>query len=37
VVWNGRDDRGVAVSSGVYFYRMRQPGYTVTKKMMVLK
>ena len=36
--WDGRDDRGSAVHSGVYFYRMDAPGYRSTaKKMMLLK
>jgi flagellar hook assembly protein FlgD len=37
VVWDGRDDHGTLVSSGVYFYRMVQRGYTNTKKMLLLK
>jgi hypothetical protein len=37
VVWNGLDDSGTAVSSGVYFYRMKTEGYSETKKMMLLK
>jgi hypothetical protein len=36
--WNGDDDRGSRVSSGVYFYRMTAPGYTSpTRKMVLLK
>ena len=37
LVWNGRDDAGKTVSSGLYFYRMDAPGYTKTRKMMMLK
>jgi hypothetical protein len=37
-VWDGRDNRGAAVHSGVYFYRMTAPGYqSPTKKMLLLK
>jgi flagellar hook assembly protein FlgD len=35
--WDGRDDRGTQVGSGVYFYRMQQTGFTATKKMLLLK
>jgi len=38
VTWNGRDDRGAAVSSGPYFYQLKVNGNLVeTKKMMLLK
>jgi hypothetical protein len=37
VVWNGTDDRGVSVGSGVYFYRMKTDSYTETKKMLLIK
>jgi hypothetical protein len=37
VEWDGRDNRGNRVSSGIYFYRLTQPGYTGTKKMVLLK
>jgi hypothetical protein len=36
-VWDGRDDRGRLVSSGVYFYRLRAGGVDMTKKMVLLK
>lgn len=37
VIWNGRDDRGAAVASGIYFYRMDAKNYSATKKMMLMK
>ena len=37
IVWNGRNESGHAVSSGVYLYRLEIQGHVVTKKMMFLK
>jgi len=37
VVWNGDDNSGKAVSSGVYFYRMSTKGFNSTQKMMLIK
>ncbi|MCD4797244.1 MAG: T9SS type A sorting domain-containing protein, partial [Candidatus Cloacimonetes bacterium] len=38
VAWNGTDDSGKSVSSGIYFYKMRSDGrYTSTKKMILMK
>jgi len=37
VVWNGSDDNGKSVSSGVYFYRMKSGRYTSSKKMILMK
>jgi len=37
VLWNGRDDRGVDVPSGTYFYRLRAPGCDETMKMMLVR
>ena len=37
VVWNGLNNEGKAVSSGLYFYRLDAPGFTKTRKMMLLK
>jgi hypothetical protein len=36
-VWDGRDNHGQPVSSGVYFYRLRAAGYEQTRKMVLLK
>ncbi|MEE9271374.1 MAG: CHRD domain-containing protein [Candidatus Krumholzibacteria bacterium] len=37
VVWDGTNDSGQAVSSGIYFYRLTTTGFTATKKMVLLK
>jgi len=37
VVWDGRDDSGGLVSSGVYFYRMRAGDYVSVRRMVLLK
>ena len=37
VRWDGRDDSGVMVASGVYMYVLDAPGYSETKKMVLLK
>jgi hypothetical protein len=35
--WNGKDDAGISVTSGVYLYRINAGTFQVTKKMMMLK
>jgi hypothetical protein len=35
--WNGKDDAGVSVTSGIYLYRINAGTFQVTKKMMMLK
>ncbi|MEA1996999.1 MAG: T9SS type A sorting domain-containing protein, partial [Gemmatimonadota bacterium] len=37
VQWEGVDSHGKAVSSGVYFYRLRTPSFNATRKMVILK
>jgi hypothetical protein len=36
-VWDGRNDSGQAVSSGVYFYKLVANNFSQTKKMVLLK
>jgi hypothetical protein len=35
--WDGRNDRGNVVGSGIYFYRMTTAGFASTRKMVLLK
>ncbi|MFQ6104505.1 MAG: T9SS type A sorting domain-containing protein, partial [Candidatus Glassbacteria bacterium] len=35
VVWDGRNDSGEAVSSGIYFYRLKNPRWNSTRKMIM--
>ncbi len=37
VVWDGRDNAGMKVASGVYFYRLTAPGVEETRRMVLLK
>ncbi len=37
VEWNGKDNYGRNISSGVYFYNMRSGNYSATRKMIMLK
>ncbi len=37
VTWDGRDDNGSMVSSGVYFYRLTASGVSETRKMLLMK
>jgi hypothetical protein len=37
VVWNGQDDRGNRVATGVYFYRMSAPGFEATRKTVLVR
>jgi len=36
-VWDGRDERGVPVPSGVYFYKVKMADYTKTLKMALMR
>ena len=37
VVWDGRDERGKSLPSGIYLYRITAGGFTDTKKCVILK
>ena len=37
IEWDGRNNAGTSVSSGVYFYRLSASGFRSTKKMVLLK
>jgi len=37
VQWDGRDERGAQVSSGIYFAKLAVGGETHTRKMVMLK
>ncbi|MCI0330362.1 MAG: T9SS type A sorting domain-containing protein [candidate division Zixibacteria bacterium] len=36
-IWDGKDDRGSPVSSGIYVYRLLTPTFSQTKKMSLVK
>jgi hypothetical protein len=37
VIWDGKDDRGRYLSSGIYFYQLKTEKFTQTKRMVLLK
>ena len=37
VIWNGKDDNGKQVSSGIYFYKLKTDNFEKTRKMILLR
>lgn len=37
ITWDGKDERGFSLSSGIYFYSLRGSSHQLTKKMVLLK
>ncbi|MCK4312574.1 MAG: T9SS type A sorting domain-containing protein [Candidatus Cloacimonetes bacterium] len=37
IIWNGNDESGKQVASGVYFYKLKAGKYTKTKRMILIK
>ena len=37
IAWNGKDNRGSACGSGIYFYKLSTPSFNQTRKMVIVK
>ena len=37
VSWSGKNEKGTNISSGIYFYQLREGNFTATKKFLLLK
>lgn len=37
VTWDGRNDKGIAVTSGIYFYRLLTEGFSEARKMVLIR
>jgi flagellar hook assembly protein FlgD len=37
ITWDGRDNAGVEVASGIYFYKLNAAGFSATQKMVMMK
>jgi len=37
VIWDGKDNSGKEVASGIYFYQLKTPDFTSSKKMVLIK
>jgi flagellar hook assembly protein FlgD len=35
--WNGRNENGELIASGIYFYQLRTGDYTATRRMVIVK
>lgn len=36
ITWDGKNDRGIRLSSGLYFYKLKTANYSITRKMIIL-
>ncbi|HVP36362.1 MAG TPA: T9SS type A sorting domain-containing protein, partial [Terriglobales bacterium] len=36
-IWDGKDERGNSVTSGIYFYKLAAPEFSEVKKMLLIK
>jgi hypothetical protein len=37
IKWNGRDDRGLSVPSGIYLYKLETDGFSMSRKMLMVR
>ncbi|HHE38106.1 MAG TPA: T9SS type A sorting domain-containing protein [Candidatus Cloacimonetes bacterium] len=37
ITWNGKDDKGKSVNSGIYFYKLKSGNYEKAKKMILMR
>ena len=37
VIWDGRDDLGIEVSSGIYFYSIQADDFSASRKMILIR
>gem|GEM_PF-1862747 len=37
ITWDGKDNKGLAISSGIYMYRMNMDGFSEVKRLVLLK
>jgi len=37
ILWNGKHSKGKSVASGIYFFKMRAGGYSLTNKMVLIQ
>ena len=37
VIWDGKDEQGKEVTSGIYFYKMEAGDFTQSKRMVLVK